>query len=319
MTLAAARLTRRTRTQVRRMATQSALTLLRARVSSYFRKLRTYVFLASVVCLSSGIARAQNQVVLADLSERSVTVENRTDDGLALKALVGSEIAAKAIGGTGRTTKAIGGTGRTTKAIGGTGRTTKAIGGTGRTTKAIGGTGRTTKAIGGTGRTTKAIGGTGRATKAIGGTGRVAKLELGASLRLNVPLVRGPVEAWDRDRRNLRVLGQQVHVDGTDQFAIGEVIVVEGRIDDSGAIAADYVWADHSEQYVSGSSEVVVTGQVRSVDAATGRMLIGNLSVDYTQLLWDNTFIPTSGSVVTVVGIQANVNGELQARQADFR
>ena len=209
-----------------------------------------------------------------------------------------------AIGGTGLS--AIGGTG--VYAIGGTGRKVKgytgdAIGGTGL--NAIGGTGL--NAIGGTGL--NAIGGTGVYT--IGGTGNKERV-----------LVRGPVEGVNLSTNSVTIFGHNFRLapDRTrlihDGLAGGQsvVLTISGELGRAGKLHLREARIDQ-EQYVAGSSQVILAGRVRSADSSVGKVVIGRQVVDLTTT-------PTAaggpsvkaGDVIVVVGTQPSLSGTISAQ-----
>src|SRR5688572_8769228 len=231
-----------------------------------------------------------------------------------------------AIGGTG--IDAIGGTGRRSKgytgdAIGGTGL--YAIGGTGRTLKsaehdAIGGTGLS--AIGGTG--IDAIGGTGRRSKgytgdAIGGTGLYA---IGGTDRKERVLVRGPVQRVNLSANSVTILGRDFRLapDRTrlihDALAGGQsvVLAISGELGRAGKLLLRKASIDQ-EQYVAGSSQVVLAGRVRSSDSFVGKVVIGRQVVDLTtaQTAAGGPSVK-AGDVIVVVGTQPSLSGTISAQ-----
>ena len=198
-----------------------------------------------------------------------------------------------------------------------------AIGSTGRTSKsAIGGTGRTSKsAIGGTGRTSKsAIGGTARTPESVAVSARspekLAPLNSLNSNSSELPLLRGRIDELSSGSDVVGVLGQRFAVEKIEDLTLGAVIVIEGYIAADGGIKVHSSWVDEQTPYIDGSSEVVVTGKVTSVDASLGKLKIGSLVVDYNATLWNNSEAPTVGSIFKVRGIRPTSNGEFLAFEA---
>jgi len=200
-----------------------------------------------------------------------------------------------AIGGTGL--DAIGGTG--VYAIGGTGRKVK-----GYTGDAIGGTGL--NAIGGTGL--NAIGGTG--VYAIGGTGNKERV-----------LVRGPVERVNLSANSVTIFGRDFRLapDRTrlihDGLAGGQsvVLTISGELGRAGKLHLREARIDQ-EQYVAGSSQVILAGRVRSADSSVGKVVIGRQVVDLTttQTTVGGPSVK-AGDVIVVVGTQPSLSGTISA------
>jgi len=185
---------------------------------------------------------------------------------------------------------------------------------------AIGGTGR--DAIGGTGL--YAIGGTGRTLKsaerdAIGGTGRDAIGVTGSKERV---LVRGPVERVNLSANSVTILGRDFRLapDRTrlihDALAGGQsvVLTISGELGRAGKLLLRKARIDQ-EQYVAGSSQVTLAGQVRSADAFVGKVVIGRQIVDLTtaQTAAGGPSVK-AGDVIVVVGTQPSLSGTISAQ-----
>ena len=190
-----------------------------------------------------------------------------------------------------------------------------AIGGTG--IYAIGGTGRTLKrdAIGGTGA--DAIGGTG--INAIGGTGADA---IGTTAKTRNVLLRGPVQRVNLAANTVMVFGREFRLasDGTrsihDALAAGETVAltISGRLGRNGELLFGKALIDQ-EQYVAGSSQVILAGRVQLLDQSVARAVIGKQVVDLTTLQ-TTALSPRvkTGDMVVVVGTQPSLNGEVSAQ-----
>ena len=193
---------------------------------------------------------------------------------------------------------AIGGTGL--DAIGGTG--VYAIGGTGRKVK-----GYTGDAIGGTGL--DAIGGTG--VYAIGGTGNKERV-----------LVRGPVERVNLSTNSVTIFGRDFRLapDRTrlihDGLAGGQsvVLTISGELGRAGKLHLREARIDQ-EQYVAGSSQVILAGRVRSADPSVGKVVIGRQVVDLTttRTAAGGPSVK-AGDVLVVVGTQPSLSGTISAQ-----
>jgi hypothetical protein len=65
--------------------------------------------------------------------------------------------------------------------------------------------------------------------------------------------------------------------------------------------------------YVAGVSEVVLTGSVRAVDRATGRVVVNRQIVDYSALLETGAAAMRVGNVVTVRGTMPQTGEAISA------
>ena len=284
----------------------------------YGMKLRRHVAIAllptAALLLGSSVALATTSIGQEGLGSKAIggtgidaiggtgRFKGRAIGGTGADAIGGTGV--NAIGGTG--VNAIGGTG--VNAIGGTG--VNAIGGTG--VNAIGGTG--VNAIGGTG--VNAIGGTG--VNAIGGTGVNA---IGGTGRMHVMLL-GPVEAIDQDQGSITVLGRKLRLPMADESAANILaayasgtpiqVAVLGTVAKSGKIANLRLQVLPAP-YIAGVSEVVLTGAVQAVDAATGRAVVANQTIDINALLDTSAGTMRVGNVVTVRGTMPQVGEAIAA------
>jgi hypothetical protein len=186
-----------------------------------------------------------------------------------------------------------------------------AIGGTGYV-NAIGGTGL--DAIGGTGRRTKtAIGGMGM--DAIGGTGQTTRVVLS-----------GPVQSASLATNSVRVLGRDLRLSSDRVQAIHQALTggqtvelaVSGKLGKSGRLVAGTA-AISQNQYVAGSTQVVLTGRVNAVDSAIGLAVIGKQVVNLTaiQTAAGSTSVK-AGDVIMIVGTQPSLGGAVLAQSVDY-
>ena len=182
-----------------------------------------------------------------------------------------------------------------------------AIIGTGRSKisgDAIIGTGRIAQsdAIIGTGRTAQsdAIIGTGRLANdgdAIIGTGKTQVF------------LAGPVDAFDRSRGTVSIFGRALQIakgstSTTQLFDALEggaaiQIAVSGRLERNGRLSNTSAHVLKTP-YVAGASKITLTSRISSIDAMTGRALIGKSIVDISAINGSGTI--AIGDVVTVSG-----------------
>ena len=182
---------------------------------------------------------------------------------------------------------------------------------------AIIGTGRTIKpeAIIGTGRTAQAdaIIGTGRSANdgdAIIGTGR-SKVSGDAIIGTGKSQVflAGPVDAFDRNRGTVSIFGRvlQMAKGSTSTTQLFDAleggaaiqIAVSGRLERNGKLSNTNAHVLKTP-YVAGSSKITLTSRISSIDAMTGRALIGKSIVDISAINGSGTI--AIGDVVTVSG-----------------
>jgi hypothetical protein len=103
------------------------------------------------------------------------------------------------------------------------------------------------------------------------------------------------------DTTSITIAGQVFHVSTEDvrEFAVGDYVVAAANGD-----AAPVIY-HVGLPYVPGVSPTRVKGAVNSVDLPMGRFTVGDLTIDYTQLLSANpTFSPVLGEIVEVLGVQ---------------
>ena len=269
----------------------------------------TFVSAAVTTALATASALAYTGPVLA--SSSSGKAHSQAIIGTGADAIIGT--GADAIIGTGA--DAIIGTGA--DAIIGTGA--DAIIGTGA--DAIIGTGA--DAIIGTGA--DAIIGTG--ADAIIGTGADSvahrgKVSSASSKRYLI--ASGPAEVLDAARGVIRVMGRTVsapidsNLFATVANAAGSgsaaTVTIYGQVDSRGALS-NAIAQPGSATYVPGASAIVVTDIVRSIDARTGTVLIGNLKVDYTAMLAVSAVPLKAGKVATIVGTQPQAGQAIIAQR----
>src|SRR4030095_16692225 len=169
--------------------------------------------------------------------------------------------------------------------------------------RAIIGTG--TNAIIGTG--TNAIIGTG--TNAIVGTG------LNAIIGTGKPLLIGPVDCFNVSKSTIQVFGRELKVANAAQLAASISggrslqVAVFGKLSaDRLSQASLRVLAD---DYVAGSSAVVVAGTVSAADAATGVVHLGKTRIDLNTVRLDR--FPAVGDSLKVAGKQPARDGVVLA------
>lgn len=90
------------------------------------------------------------------------------------------------------------------------------------------------------------------------------------------------------------------------------MVVVSGRISASGTVEQMRLRFMPTE-YVAGSSKVVVSGRVSSVNSSVGTMKVGGVTVDITSAVAAQG--PAVGSLVVLVGTQPVRQGVVIADQ----
>ena len=134
----------------------------------------------------------------------------------------------------------------------------------------------------------------------------------------------GPAEVLDAARGVIRVMGRTVsapidsNLFATVANAAGSgsaaTVTIYGQVDSRGALS-NAIAQPGSATYVPGASAIVVTDIVRSIDARTGTVLIGNLKVDYTAMLAVSAVPLKAGKVATVVGTQPQAGQAIIAQR----
>jgi hypothetical protein len=79
---------------------------------------------------------------------------------------------------------------------------------------------------------------------------------------------------------------------------------VTGAFDSKGALKAKAMSLS-GRQYVPGSTDVMVVGKVRTVDASLGIITIGSLAVDYSAALAAGAIQFAPGQIVAIFGVQS--------------
>jgi hypothetical protein len=124
-------------------------------------------------------------------------------------------------------------------------------------------------------------------------------------------LLRGPVEAQNKARTSIRVLGQTVQLPRAEKFATGMTVTVYGALRADGTIAVSAVRS--GVPYVPGADSVVLSGRV-ALATSTGRALVGATSVDYTSVLAANPgVVLKAGDLIRIGGIQPSSRGRVVA------
>ena len=134
----------------------------------------------------------------------------------------------------------------------------------------------------------------------------------------------GPAEVLDAARGVIRVMGRTVsapidsNLFATVANAAGSgsvaTVTIYGQVDSRGALS-NAIAQPGSATYVPGASAIVVTDIVRSIDARTGTVLIGNLKVDYTAMLAVSAVPLKAGKVATIVGTQPQAGQAIIAQR----
>ena len=267
------------------------------------------------VLASSSSGKAHSQAIIGTGADAIIGTGADAIIGTGADAIIGT--GADAIIGTGA--DAIIGTGA--DAIIGTGA--DAIIGTGADSFARRGKAAKGNAIIGTGA--DAIIGTG--ADAIIGTGADSvahrgKVSSASSKRYLI--ASGPAEVLDAARGVIRVMGRTVsapidsNLFATVANAAGSgsaaTVTIYGQVDSRGALS-NAIAQPGSATYVPGASAIVVTDIVRSIDARTGTVLIGNLKVDYTAMLAVSAVPLKAGKVATIVGTQPQAGQAIIAQR----
>ncbi|HEY7671380.1 MAG TPA: DUF5666 domain-containing protein [Gammaproteobacteria bacterium] len=150
----------------------------------------------------------------------------------------------------------------------------------------------------------------------------IALVEPGASRALSIEYqsnLAGSVDALDAAAGTLTVLGQRVRVDAATALDLGQSaalsslsltdrVTISGLRTPAGEILATYVGRAGSESRI--------TGSITNIDPAALTFAIGNLTVDYSQvlLLEVPNGIPQTGAIVEVTGA-TQIGGALAATQ----
>ncbi|MBU2676823.1 MAG: hypothetical protein KJP16_07030, partial [Gammaproteobacteria bacterium] len=117
--------------------------------------------------------------------------------------------------------------------------------------------------------------------------GAVLGIDGGAVLGISGGAVlSGPVESINSDNGVFESMGQVILAsdETLSSLSVGDYVVVYGSVVTAGWLYADSV-SISTDEYVSGATEVFVTGILSSVDPTRGIAQIGNLIIDYTSSL----------------------------------
>ena len=134
--------------------------------------------------------------------------------------------------------------------------------------------------------------------------------------------MRGPVERVNLSANSVTIFGRdfrlapdrtrQIH----DGLAGGQSIVhtISGELGRAGKFHLREARIDQ-EQYVAGSSQVILAGRVRSADSSVGKVVIGRQVVDLrtTQTAAGGPSVK-AGDVIVVVGTQPSLSGTISAQ-----
>ena len=130
-------------------------------------------------------------------------------------------------------------------------------------------------------------------------------------------VLQGPVDSVNRNRSQVTVLGHSFAVSRPSAFAVGNQVAVYGWLAQDGQLIVERVQS--LGRHVPGASRVVVSGRVSRVQAATGRISVGSVLVDYTQLLSIAPSLEFSaGSLVRLAGTQSQLRGVITASLASY-
>jgi len=145
------------------------------------------------------------------------------------------------------------------------------------------------------------------ATAGVNGGGSNAKLSVDQPKLLLV----GPVEAYDQKHLTARILKQTVLLKQAIPLVVGDLVSVVGSIDANGAIVASTI--KDQGLYVPGSSEILLSGRIQTINASVGTAMVNGVTVDYTPLMSDDLSVLRVGSEFTVSGTQPALGGVVLA------
>jgi hypothetical protein len=91
-----------------------------------------------------------------------------------------------------------------------------------------------------------------------------------------------------------------------DRIAIGESILatVTGAIDSKGSLRVKAMSLS-GRQYVPGSTDVMLVGRVRTVNASLGTITVGSVQINYSAALAAGSLQFAPGQMVAIVGFQS--------------
>jgi hypothetical protein len=143
-----------------------------------------------------------------------------------------------------------------------------------------------------------------------------------ADLGVAAPLAVGTVDKFDRNSSSITVLGQNYSVasakliagsqslpavQGLRLLASGALVWVDGEFRNDGSTQVSSLTV-LPEANVPGSTQLFVAGVVKTVDQ-TGKVKIGNLTVDITPTLSSSTQTARVGDAIEVLGVQPTASG----------
>jgi hypothetical protein len=127
-------------------------------------------------------------------------------------------------------------------------------------------------------------------------------------------IAHGPIDSLDVAQGRVVLLGKVYRFGGSvaqmealsSRLASGETVLatVTGAPDHTGAMKATALSLSNS-QYVPGSTEIMLVGRVRTVEASVGTMSVGGLRVDYSAVLATADVQLAPGQVIAVIGVRS--------------
>jgi hypothetical protein len=131
-------------------------------------------------------------------------------------------------------------------------------------------------------------------------------------------ILAGPVDAIDTINGVFESMGQVVMASQNmlAGMSVGDYVSVAGSVVSPGWLYADEVSVS-GDSYVPGTSEVLVTGMLSSVDLARGTAQMGSLTIDYTSSLSSSD--APSGPMWSFSGIQPLVSGVMVSDRSGAR
>ena len=149
---------------------------------------------------------------------------------------------------------------------------------------------------------------------------------IGGDLLSAIPpdlLIWGPIESVDPVKKTVVVLGQRLKANAANAFLhdlqtdlrTGNVcsVAVSGRLKPNGQLdSATMRILD--KPYAAGSDLVFITGRISSVDMSLGKVAIGKVEIDYSQLLSAGILHVDVGDLLVVAGTQPVLLGTVYAQ-----
>jgi hypothetical protein len=127
-------------------------------------------------------------------------------------------------------------------------------------------------------------------------------------------LLAGPVESVNLATNTITVLGHRIAINDASTILPGHKINVFGKIEFGGSTRAAIV--QDTNTYAGSGDQVLLIGKVDRVDRASGRLLMGGASVDYTALLAQPRFaLPAVGNAIRITGTQPYSKGVVLASE----